>query len=141
MHFATRTRIAAPASAVWDILADLPRWPEWNTTVIATEGDVGLGAKVAVTVTANPGRAFATKVTSLEPPHHMVWRGGMPLGLFSGTRTYQLTDIEGATDFEMSEVYAGPLASMITRSIPDLQPSFDEFAACLKSRAESTTGA
>ena len=28
------------------------------------------------------------------------------------------------------------LAGMITRSIPDLQPAFDEFAACLKARAE-----
>ncbi len=137
MHFSTRTRIDAPASAVWDILVDLPRWPEWNTTVTATKGTVDPGATVAVTVTANPGRSFSTTVTALDAPHRMVWKGGMPLGLFSGTRTYELTDVGGATDFAMAETYAGPLSSMITRSIPDLQPSFDEFAACLKSHAES----
>jgi hypothetical protein len=27
---------------------------------------------------------------------------------------------------------------MLTRSIPDLQPSFDEFASCLKAHAEGT---
>ena len=40
----------------------------------------------------------------------------------------------------MEERYAGAFAGMITRSIPDLQPSFDEFAQCLKSQAESQSG-
>jgi len=40
----------------------------------------------------------------------------------------------------MDEVYTGPMAPMVTRSIPDLQPSFDEFAACLKATAESAAG-
>jgi hypothetical protein len=38
----------------------------------------------------------------------------------------------------MEEVYTGPLASMITRSIPDLAPSFEEFGACLKASAEAS---
>jgi len=38
-------------------------------------------------------------------------------------------------------VGTGPVTSMVTRSIPDPQPSFDEFAACLKAAAESAAGA
>jgi hypothetical protein len=140
MQFATRTTIAAPVGTVWAILADLPGWPSWNTTVTSTEGTVELGATVKVAVTANPGRTFGVKVTTLEPPTRMVWTGGMPLGLFRGTRTYALAAVEGATEFAMDETYTGPLASMVTRSIPDLQPSFDEFAACLKATAEATAG-
>jgi hypothetical protein len=67
----------------------------------------------------------------------MTWVGGMPLGLFTGTRTYTLTPRDGGTEFAMEEDYTGPMAGMITKSIPDLQPSFDEFASCLKSRAET----
>ena len=138
MQFSTRTTIAAPPDRVWGILTDLPAWTTWNTTVTSTEGTVALGQKVTVAVTANPGRAFAVKVAELVAPSRMVWRGGMPLGLFTGTRTCTLTaDAEG-TAFEMTEVYAGPLAGMVTRSIPDLQPSFDEFARCLRSRAEQS---
>ncbi len=139
MRFATRTTIAAPPERVWAILTDLPNWPTWNSTVVSTKGQVALGAKVAVTVKANPGRAFAVKVQTLTAPHEMTWVGGMPLGLFTGTRTYTLAAQNGATEFSMVEEYTGPMAGLITKSIPDLQPSFDEFASCLKQRAEAET--
>jgi hypothetical protein len=37
----------------------------------------------------------------------------------------------------MREVYSGLFAPLIGRSIPDLQPAFDEFAAALKKQAET----
>ena len=43
-----------------------------------------------------------------------------------------LTDAPG-----MREAYHGLLAPLVSRSVPDLQPAFDEFAAALKQRAES----
>ena len=141
MRFATRTTIAAPPQTVWSILTDLPQWKTWNSTVVATEGSVALGATLKVTVTANPGRAFPVKVKTLTAPRDMTWVGGMPLGLFVGTRTFTLNPVAAGTEFVMEEVYTGPMSGLITRSIPDLQPSFDEFAACLKARAESELGA
>jgi hypothetical protein len=138
MQFSTRTTIHAPAQRVWSILTDLPAWPSWNSTVTAAEGEVAPGARVKVTVTANPGRAFPVKVTTLDAPRRMVWTGGMPLGLFTGTRTFTLSESAGVTEFAMDEAYAGPLAGMVTRSIPDLAPSFEEFARCLKATAEAS---
>jgi len=38
--------------------------------------------------------------------------------------------------FDMREEYHGPLTAMIWGSIPDLQPSFAQFANGLKARAE-----
>jgi hypothetical protein len=137
MQFTTSTTIEAPPETVWAILTDLAAWPSWNSTVTATEGSVALGQKVTVSVTANPGRSFPVTVSALDAPARMVWTGGMPLGLFTGTRTYSLDRDERRTQFAMDEVYAGPLAPMLTRSIPDLQPSFEEFAACLKAHAEA----
>ena len=61
----------------------------------------------------------------------------MPLGLFKGERTYELVPAESGIEFAMHEEYTGMLAPLFVRSIPDLQPAFDEFAACLKRRAES----
>lgn len=64
--------------------------------------------------------------------------GGMPLGLFRGARTYELTpQSDGTIEFSMREAFSGPMAPLITRSIPDLQPSFDEFTRNVKHRAES----
>ena len=36
----------------------------------------------------------------------------------------------------MTEVYTGPLAGLITKTIPDMTDSFDKFADGLKSAAE-----
>ena len=57
----------------------------------------------------NPGRAFPIKVTEFATGQRMVWSGGMP----------------------------GPMLPMIWRSIPDLGPSFTQFANGLKQRAET----
>jgi hypothetical protein len=37
----------------------------------------------------------------------------------------------------MREEYTGSMAPLIVRSIPDLQPAFDEFAGDLKRAAEA----
>ena len=135
--FHTAILIDAPVSRVWSLLTDLPNWPRWNTTVDKVEGSIGLGSRVTVYAKASPGRAFPLKVSELDPPNRMVWRGGMPLGLFSGTRTYVLTpQPNGPLQFQMTEEFTGLMAPLITRSIPDLQPSFEEFAKCLKKAAE-----
>ena len=51
-------------------------------------------------------------------------------------RTFTLTAEGGATRFDMREEYSGPMLPLIWRSMPDLQPSFDQFANGLKSRVE-----
>jgi hypothetical protein len=69
-----------------------------------------------------------------------VWRGGMPIGaLFKGERTYRIV-AKGAdqVEFSMEEIFDGLMAPLITKSIPDMQPAFDEFAACLKTEAEKS---
>lgn len=109
----------------------------WNTTVDRVEGRIAAGEKVTVHAKISPGRAFPVKVVEFEPARKMVWSGGMPLGLFKGERTFSLTPKGGAVEFEMREVYSGLLAPLIGKSIPDLQPAFDEFAAALKKRVEA----
>lgn len=135
--FATSIAIDASPERVWSILTAGAQWTAWNTTVSRLEGRIEPGGKVKVWVKANPGRAFPLKVVEFEAPRRMVWSGGMPFGLFKGERTYTLTPREGGgTQFGMTERFSGPLAPMIGKSIPDLQPAFDEFARCLKQRAE-----
>jgi hypothetical protein len=71
----------------------------------------------------------------------MVMSGGMPLGLFKGARTFTLSPQgNGNTKFHMREEYSGPLMPMVWRSIPNLGPSFTQFANGLKQRAEAAGG-
>jgi len=140
--FATRVDIDAPAQAVWDVLVDVASWPAWNGTVQRVVGEVAVGARVTVFVSQSPGRAFPVRITELESPRRMVWAGGMPFGLFKGIRVFEVSPLSAdASAFSMRERYEGLLTPLIGRSIPDLQPSFDEFAQCLKRRAERGAGA
>jgi hypothetical protein len=85
-----------------------------------------------------PGRTFPVKVTTFDPPTRLQFSGGMPLGMFRGVRTYNVSpDTDGASTFEMREEHTGPLLPLIWRSMPDLSPSFERFAPGLKQRVES----
>ena len=135
--FAAKTTIQAAPEAVWRILTDAPGYPGWNTTVSRVDGRIALGEKITVHAKVAPGRAFPVEVVAFDAPRRMVWSGGMPLGLFKGERTFELRPMGAdGVEFAMREDYSGWLAPLIAKSIPDLQPAFDEFAACLKARAE-----
>lgn len=136
--FSVSTKINAAPEAIWKLLTDAPAWPSWNPTVDKVDGKIAPGEKVTVYVKINPGRAFPVKVSEFEPNRKMVWTGGMPLGLFTGERTFSLVPgPDGAVEFSMREIYTGLMAPLITKSIPDLQPAFDQFAAALKEKAEN----
>lgn len=133
--------IAASPQAIWSILVDGAGYSSWDSGVERVEGRIAPGETIKVYVKVNPGRAFPIKVTVFKPGERMVWSGGMPLGLFKGVRTYTLTpDGNGITHFRMREEYTGPMLPMIWRSIPDLGPSFTQFANGLKQRAERRSG-
>ena len=100
------------------------------------EGRIAPGEKVTVHVKINPGRAFPVKVSEFITNQKMVWEGGMPLVLFMGARSYTLTLPSVGVEFSMQEVYSGLMSPLIEKSIPDMQPAFEEFAACLKKAAE-----
>ena len=137
MEYHAAATIHASPEAIWALLTDAAQYPEWNPTVVRVEGEIALGKKITVVATVSPERAFPVTVSELVPNERMVWRGGMPLGLFRGVRTFTLSPAAGgATAFAMSEVFSGPLLGLIRRSMPNLQPSFDEFARSLKLRAE-----
>jgi hypothetical protein len=129
--------INATPEAIWRVLVDAAGYSRWNSGVDSVEGTVGPGQTITVRSKAAPGRAFPVKVIEFAPGRRMVWSGGMPLGLFKGVRTFELTPDGGATRFTVREEYSGPLLPMIWRSMPDLGPSFAQFASGLKARAET----
>lgn len=136
-RFAVKTTIHAAPDVIWSLITDAPNYPNWNSTITRIDGRIALNETVTVHVKAAPGRAFPVKVMAFERPARLVWSGGMPLGLFTGERVYELRPAaSGGVEFAMREDYSGFLAPLICKSIPDLQPAFDEFAACLKARAE-----
>lgn len=132
------TTIDAAPPTVWAILTDAPGYSRWDSGVERVEGDIAPGEKIKVWSKADPGRTFPVVVTEFAPDRKMTWTGGMPMGLLKGVRTFTLTPEAGETRFRMREEYTGPLLPLIWRSMPDLGPSFRQFADGLKARAEGT---
>ncbi len=135
--FAVQRTIKADRDKVWALLTDAPSYTQWNPAVIGIDGRIAEGEKIKLKSIVNPKRTFTLSVKECSAPSRMVWASGMPLGLFTGARTFTLTPTaDGSTDFSMEEVYTGLMAPLITKSIPDMTDSFEQFADGLKTAAE-----
>lgn len=127
--------IAAPIDVVWSVLTNGAGYSEWDSGVTRVEGRIAGGGKIKVFAEISPDRAFPVKV-SMQQPEKMTWTGGMPLGLFKGVRSFTLEPTDSGTKFQTREEFSGPLLGMISKTMPDLQPSFDRFTAGLKAESE-----
>lgn len=128
--------IAAPVATVWSVLTDKALLASGPFGISKLDGDLRAGGKLSLVSQLVPKRTFKLKVTQFEPERLMVWQGGMPFGLFTGTRRFTVSGEGGTTQFEVEEVFTGPMAGVITKSMPDLQPGFDQFADALTSLSE-----
>jgi hypothetical protein len=130
--------IEASPDTIWAILTDASKYTAWDSGIERVEGNISDGGTISVYSKISPGRAFPLKVIEFIPGQKMVWSGGMPLGLFKGVRTFTLSaDGKGLTHFKMREEFTGPMLPLIWGSMPDLGPSFKQFAAGLKVCAET----
>ena len=135
--YETQINISAPTDRVWRVLTqEMPKSPI-PYGILRLEGKIARGAKIKLWSEVSPKRAFALIVDTFDAPTKMAWRGGMPFGLFKGVRTFTLTSHADGCRFQMQEVFSGYMSGMITKSMPDLTPSFTKFAQTLKSMAET----
>lgn len=136
-HYEVRRHIAAEPAVVWETLTDADRLVTAGTGVARIDGAIAPGSTFTLWSEAVPERGFRTRVAEMVAPERMVWEGGMPAGLFRGVRTFTLTPRDGGTGFHMREEFTGLLLPLIWRSMPDLQPSFEAFAAGLAQATEA----
>jgi hypothetical protein len=135
--FEAVTRIDASPADVWALLIDVSGWRDWDSGVDRVEGRVALGERLTVYATMIRSRPFSVTVTELRPQETMRWRGGLPFGLAVIERAYALdAQDDTGTVLTVREEHTGPLAGLLGRSTPDLNPSFRQFCAGIKAKAE-----
>ncbi len=127
--------IQAPPERVWAIMTNAPDFARWNSTIQRVEGTIAAGQTIRLVAAVAPERVFTLKIIEFVPNKRMVWSDGN--ALFKGVRTYALDDRPGGgTDFTMAEVYTGLMLPMISGSLPDFAPVFEQYLADLKRAAE-----
>ena len=133
----TEITIAASPASIWALLTDADRLQR-GYGIVKIAGRIAPNERLRLWSESAPKRAFDLSVVGFDAESRMIWRGGMPLGLFTGTRTYELTPMgAGQTRFFMREEFTGLLAKMIFSTMPDLKPGFLKFAAQVKKDAEA----
>jgi hypothetical protein len=137
----TQIGIDRPAAGVWDVLADIDRWAEWNPFAKA-RGRLAVGERLEVEITP-PGKrptTFRPTVVALEHGREFRWLGhlGLP-GIFDGEHGFRVApEAAGRCRFEQFETFRGMLAGPILWLAGDAtRRGFEAMNLALKARAES----
>lgn len=126
---------AAPGN-IWRVLTDAKLLQTSKLGINRIDGQIALGQTIKLWSEASPDRAFALKVVEFEQNRRMVWKGGMPLGLFTGTRRFEISAASTGSQLHIREEFTGLLSPLFWRAMPDLNPSFEKFADGVKRLAE-----
>jgi hypothetical protein len=137
LTYRAEAHISAEPRAVWKVLMDLDAYPQWDSGVTKVEGSIAHGSRIAVHRAAQPSRVLHVRVTELVESLQMAWTSGRVPALFKNVRTFTLKQTAGGgTDVVVEEDFRGPLTRVLKRSVPDLQPLFEQFVVGLKAQVE-----
>ncbi len=139
-QFSAEVDINGTPEQVWAVLTNAAAYPDWDPNMNSIEGSISLGEQLVLHTTLSK-RAFKVNVKELSTNKRMVWTSGMPLGLFKGERTFEITPTDNGVHFRLHEVFSGIMSPLIGRMIPDLHPSFLKFVQGLKAEVEDSGNA
>ena len=126
--------ILAWPEAVWDLVADIGRWPEWNPDVKTAVLDGPVAEGSTFRWKAGPS-TITSQLIAVERPRLIAWTGST-MGI-RAVHVWHVRAVEERTLVRSEESWEGPLPfvlrGMLRRS---LQQSIDAGVAHLKAEAE-----
>ncbi len=121
MHAEDGIDIEAPADVVWQVYADVERWPEWTASmseVAFVRGDaLADGAEVRIKQPRLPRVTWA--VTDLTPGASWTWEARSP-GAHTVARHVVTATGDGTTRVQQSIDQTGPFGSLVGLMIAGL---------------------
>lgn len=133
----------APVHAVWAVLVDFARYPDWNPFTIEVKTSLEVGTPIDMKVRmAKLGLTLWQRETVREvvPNARLVWGTRMLGGVIVAERTQILESMDdGKTRYRTEDVIEGPLAPLVFVMFgPSVQAGFDGVAAALPARLAET---
>jgi uncharacterized membrane protein len=114
MRVETTLDIDAPAERVWEVMADVERWPEWTASVERAErlddGPLRLGSRARLKQPRFPPVVW--EVTELEPGRSFAWTA-KNVGLTSVGRHRVVARGEGGATVTLTLEQEGPMAPLL----------------------------
>lgn len=135
-------QIAAPPMAVWAVLTDLSRYPEWNPLIRAAAGEIAVGNRIKLRAVQPGGRLMTIRPRILvaEPGAELRWVASLP-GIISGEHSFRLrpgSDGSGSdgTELVQSETYRGLLVPVAGKLLASNEAGFQALNEAIRKRAE-----
>jgi hypothetical protein len=137
------TEIDAPVQAVWEEIAAVSAYSEWNPFIPFFEGELVVGSRVEVRIAPPGGRAmtFRPTITAVVQGRRLEWLGRVLVpGLFDGRHSFELEDLQdGRTRLTQSEVFSGVLVGLTGKTLERTRVGFEAMNRALRLRAEAAT--
>jgi hypothetical protein len=135
--------INAPASVVWAVLTDMPRYNEWNPFCVRAESTLEMGAAVNMTLVnyAVPGTLVPNceYICAFEPDRLISWEMVYTAEWPYPARRDQIIEATGANScrYNSTDAFLGVNGIHVFRFAgPWIKRAFDDSAFALKARAE-----
>ena len=136
-----RIGIQAPAEVVWEIIADLSRWHEWNPTYPQAAGEIRIGELVTVTLAleGQPPQELKPRILDWVPNEQLHWQLRMMGGLIKTMRYLEIEALgEASTVVDNGEIFGGLMGpSLGKRMGRTVRRGFQAMNVALKERAEA----
>lgn len=139
MRFEASIDIAAPAQRVYEVYADVERWPEWTESVTSVEplgdGPIRVGNRYRLRQPRLPVAVW--EVTEIVPGHSFTWVARGPGVVTTGTHSVAPTETGHVRAVAALE-QAGPLGRVVGTATKRLTERYlDIEVRGLKARCES----
>jgi uncharacterized protein YndB with AHSA1/START domain len=133
--------VHASPHAVWQVLVDIDRYPEWNRYATEAVGELRVGGEVRINVPRQGEKRgpVNNRVTELVTDHRLCWRSlSWYKFLVYGVRCRHLeAQPDGTTVFREVETMHGLLAGLIRRAMaPQLLRGLQAECDSLKEEVE-----
>ena len=133
--------IDAPPRAVWAVLTDLDRYPEWNPLFPRATGDLAVGRRVTLRSARDGGRSttIRPRVTVVTPETELRWAGHLPGSiLVAGEHSFTLKPGNGGTLIMQRGAFRGFMVRFSGHALDRAEAGFQALNGALKARVETS---
>jgi hypothetical protein len=132
--------IASSADAVWKVLTDFERYPEWTPFISRIVGPLTPGARLIVDLGAREStrRTMRPRIVHVVKGQELRWLGKLGFGgLFNGEHSFRIEAISPSqVRFVHSERFTGLLVPLLRGVIRGAAAGFEAMNSALKDRVE-----
>jgi hypothetical protein len=139
-----KVEIDAPASVVWEVLTDLPRYREWNPFTVRVDSTLRVGDPVDlyIPIPGQEGQEMCVRewLVAFEPDRLLSWEQRPAGDNKDAARRDQYIESLGPnrSSYFTTDIFLGLNADNIMQTFgPWVKTSFDAVAAGVKKQAEA----